>query len=217
MNKKEMQAKVNEVVIEMNLSSEVAKRHNTDKYGLLIQDTDKEISELQDRLTEIFKDEDIPKEPYQSLLEYIFDDMLYYSDEYTLCEDCHCIVEMPEYDYNYYKDSVLMKNEWGDLGYYCTTCLKEDYNLTLYIDQNKNNYKNWINMLSEDEMKGRGWITITQDLENGMYGVTIKPETIYNHYRPLYPEDKYDLVFVRTDENMFAVNFVLMVKEKEEE
>lgn len=226
MTKLELQEKVNELLQELDMCSEIAKRCNQDFYCFLNRDLDKDIAKLNVELSKIpelnelwLKTKELRAKPLDEadfvLLDYIFDDHTYNEDEYCKCDNCQVIFADPHWDYNYYKEGVYMVDCFEDYVPICAHCatteLKEDY-----IDYIKNNPKRVVQLLSKTDMEQDGWETITPECENGMYGINHDPQCIYQEQRKTYSEDLYDLIFVRTDENMYMINFVLMAKKKGE-
>jgi hypothetical protein len=210
--------KFREKLFSSDLSSEIQKRMDQDYEFLLIYDDNEELIDLMNEtiyeFSEIKNDWDeylkIMKNP--NIWDFFFNGHCGYYDEYDKCEDCQCIYMNPVMDYSYYKEGMLFEYE-GEVKYLCRHCL-QNYKKE-YLQKLENNPKNWCNMFTVEECEQLGYKKVSTTFEHGLYGRTASPETILEEWIRLYPDDKF--IFVRTDENPFACEFVLMKKIKNEE
>ena len=115
-------------------------------------------------------------------------------------------------DYSYYKEGILFEYE-EEVKYLCRHCL-QNYKKE-YLQKLENNPRNWCNMFTVEECSQSGYKEVSTTFEHGLYGRTASPEKILETWLELYPDDKF--IFVRTDENPFACEFVLMKKINKEE
>jgi hypothetical protein len=79
-----------------------------------------------------------------------------------------------------------------------------------YLETLENNPDKWCNMFTVDECRESGYEAISSSFEHGLYGRVANPKSILENWLKLYPDDKF--IFVRTDENPFACEFILMKK-----
>lgn len=205
--------KFREKLFSSDLSSEIQKRMDQDYEFLLIYDDNEELIDLMNEtiyeFSELKKDWDeylkIMKNP--NIWDFFFDGHCGYYDEYDKCEDCQCVYMNPAIDYSYYKEGILFEYK-GEVKYLCKNCL-QNYKKE-YLEILENNPKNWCNMFTVEECEQSGYKEVSTTFEHGLYGRTASPETILEEWIRLYPDDKF--IFVRTDENPFACEFVLMKK-----
>lgn len=211
-NVNERMEELKKVLYDMELNSEISKRYNSDELFLLILDEDEDIKKAMQKAlynNPLFL---IDYDRSYNLIDWFTQDNYGFTDEYYICEDCHAIFMQPSMDYSYYKEGILFEGEF-DTVCCCANCLKE-YHSEEYIETCKNNPKKWITMYSKDDMISMGWNPIgNKEYENGWYGINDNPEKILEHYQT----SNKDYIFVRTDENPFMQNFILMTKDKEEE
>lgn len=187
---------------ENDMISEVVSRYGYDEPFLLI-----EIAAEEDKIRNFCKE----IANIEDLNEFT-EDNYGYSDEYLICEDCGVAFLDPKWDYNYHKEGAVFEDEFNTVCC-CEGCLKE-YHSEEYINSCINNPKKWISMYSQKEMSNLGWTPVNEnEYEYGMYGVCDNPLKILEKYQE---KDK-NYLFVRTNENPFAQQFILMVKDKEEE
>ena len=204
-------------LFESDLSSEIQKRMDQDYDFLLIYDSDEELIDLMhDIIYNPVEDSTLIKEDWDEYLkimknpniwDFFFNGHYGYHDEYDKCEDCQNIYMNPMMDYSYYKEGMLFEYE-GELKYLCRHCLrnyKKEYFKTL-----ENNPKDWCNMFTVDECRESGYEAASSSFEHGLYGRVANPKSILENWLKLYPNDKF--IFVRTDENPFACEFILMRK-----
>lgn len=202
-----------EKLFSSDLSSEIQKRMDQDYEFLLIYDDNEELIDLMNEtiyeFSEIKNDWDeylkIMKNP--NIWDFFFDGHYGYYDEYDKCEDCQCVYMNPAMDYSYYKEGILFEYE-GEVKYLCKHCL-QNYKKE-YLETLENNPKNWCNMFTVEECEQSGYKEVSITFEHGLYGRTTSPETILKTWLELYPDDRF--IFVRTDENPFACEFILMKK-----
>lgn len=207
-----------EKLFSSDLSSEIQKRMDQNYEFLLIYDNNEELIDLMNEtiheFSELKNDWDeylkIMKNP--NIWDFFFNGNYGYHDEYDKCEDCQSIYMNPMMDYSYYKEGMLFEYE-GELKYLCKNCLK-NYKRE-YFETLENNPKNWCNMFTADECRESGYEAVSSNFEHGLYGRIANPEKILEEWLRLYPDDKF--IFVRTDENPFACEFILMKKIKNEE
>ena len=205
-------------LFESDLSSEIQKRMDQNYEFLLIYDSNEELIDLMNEtiyeFSELKSDWDkyLKTSKHPNIWDFFFDGHYGYSDEYEKCEDCQCIYMNPAMDYSYYKEGTLFGYE-GELKFLCRHCLK-NYKKE-YLQKLENNPKNWCNMFSVEECEKAGYEKVSTEFEHGLYGRTASPKKILETWLKLYPDDKF--IFVRTDENPFACEFVLMKKIKNEE
>ena len=83
-----------------------------------------------------------------------------------------------------------------------------------YLESLENNPDKWCNMFTVDECRESGYEAVSSSFEHGLYGRVANPKSILENWLKLYPDDKF--IFVRTDENPFACEFILMRKIKKE-
>ena len=200
-------------LFESDLSSEIQKRMDNDYDFLLIYDSNEELVDLMNatihEFSELKKDWDeyleIMKHP--NIWDFFFNDHYGYHDEWDKCEDCQCIYMNPMMDYSYYKEGILFEYE-GEFKYLCKNCIK-NYKKE-YLETLENNPDKWCNMFTVDECRESGYEAISSSFEHGLYGRVANPKSILENWLKLYPDDKF--IFVRTDENPFACEFILMKK-----
>lgn len=187
---------------ENDMISEVVSRYGYDEPFLLI-----EIAAEEDKIRKFCKE----IANIEDLNEFT-EDNYGYSDEYLICEDCGIAFQNPKWDYNYYKEGIIFEGEFEAVCC-CENCLKE-FHIEEYINSCINDPKTWITMYSKEELSNLGWTPVNEnEYEYGMYGVCDNPLKILEKYQE---KDK-NYLFVRTNENPFAQQFILMVKDKEEE
>lgn len=204
-------------LFESDLSSEIQKRMDHDYDFLLIYDSNEELIDLMNEtiheFSELKKDWDeyleIMKHP--NIWDFFFNDHYGYHDEWDKCEDCQSIYMNPMMDYSYYKEGILFEYE-GEFKYLCKNCIK-NYKKE-YLETLENNPKNWCNMFTVDECRESGYEAVSSNFEHGLYGRVANPKAILENWLKLYPDEKF--IFVRTDENPFACEFILMKKIKNE-
>lgn len=201
-----------------DLSSEIQKRMDKDYDFLLIYDDNEELIDLMNETISEFSevkndwDEYLKTSKHPNIWDFFFDGHCGYCDEYAKCEDCQSIFMLPAIDYSYYKEGILFEYE-GEVKYLCKHCL-QNYK-TEYLQKLENNPKDWCNMFTVEECEKSGYKEVSTTFEHGLYGRTSSPDKILETWLELYPDDKF--IFVRTDENPFACEFVLMKKINEEE
>lgn len=205
-------------LFESDLSSDIEKRLNRDYDFLLIYDSNEELIDLMNEtiyeFSDLKKDWDeylkISKHP--NIWDFFFDGHYGYIDEYEKCEDCQSIFMRSDMDYSYHKEGICIELE-GEYKCLCSNCIK-DYK-DIYLESLENNHRKWCNMFTVEECEEAGYEQVTIKIEHGLYGRTASPEKILKTWLELYPNDKF--IFVRTDENPFACEFILMKKIKNEE
>lgn len=201
-----------------DLSSEIQKRLNRDYDFLLIYDSNEELIDLMNETIYEFSDlkndwdEYLKTSKHPNIWDFFFDTHYGYSDEYEKCEDCQSIFMRPNMDYSYYKEGICLEIE-GEYKCLCSNCIKNYKDI--YLKHLENNPRNWCMMFSVDECREAGYEAVSSNFEHGLYGSVANPEKILNEWLRLYPDDKF--IFVRTDENPFACEFILMKKIKNEE
>lgn len=209
--------KFREKLFSSDLSSEIQKRMDQDYEFLLIYDDNEELIDLMNETIYEFSeikndwDEYLKTSKYPNIWDFFFNDHYGYCDEYVKCEDCQSIFMLPNMDYSYYKEGMLFEYE-GEVKHLCKHCL-QNYKKE-YLQNLENNPEYWCNMFTVDECKKSGYEVISMDFEHGLYGRVANPKEILKTWIELYPDDKF--IFVRTDENPFACEFVLMQKIKNE-
>ena len=215
-NVNERMEELKKVLYDMELNSEISKRYNSDELFLLILDEDEDIKKAMQKIINNNPLLLIEYNQSYDLIDWFTDGNYGYTDEYYICEDCHAIFMQPSVDYSYYKEGIVFEGEF-DTVCCCTNCLKE-YHSEEYIESCKNNPKKLIIMYSKDDIISMGWnIVNDKEYENGMYGINDNPEKILEHYQTSTPNKNKDYIFVRTDENPYMLNYILMAKDKEEE
>lgn len=204
---------LSEALCELELCSDIVKRFNQDYWFLVNQDTNEDweevinyIKQKHPNIEEVWQFESNNNSYPLTFMDWITDEHYGNSDEYSICEDCRRAVHN---NYSYYKEFTLIDDEYEGVIAICDKCLREDEERTkTYIRNHINKSNMWINMFTVEQMEQKGWI-------KGKEYINGTPEEILKNAQLNEPNK--DFVFVRTDEDMFNCQYVIMSKEKENE
>ena len=202
-----------EALCELGLCSDIVKRFNQNYWFLVYQDTEEDwekvvnyIKQKYPNIEDVWQFESNNNSYPLTFMDWITDEHYGNSDEYSICEDCRCAVHN---DYSYYREFTIIEDEYEGVIVICDKCLRADEERAkTYIRNHINKTNMWINMFTVEQMEQKGWI-------KGKEYINGTPEEILKNAQLNEPNK--DFIFVRTDEDMFNYQYVIMSKEKENE
>lgn len=198
---------------ELEMCSDIRRRYGKEYDFLVYQDTEKDWEKIMSfiikenpGIEQVWKHESAINPYPLTFIDWITDEHYGNSDEYSICEDCGQAVHN---DYGYYKEYTVFEAEFEGAIALCDNCLhEEEGRFQEYLKYYINNSDRCIDMFTNEEMKAKGWV-IEGQYRNG------DPKIFLEEAQQRLPNK--DFVFVRTDEDMFNIEYVLMSKDKQKE
>ena len=196
---------------ELEMCSDIRRRYGKEYDFLVYQDTEEDWEKIMSfiikknpGIEQVWKHESAINSYPLTFIDWITDEHYGNSDEYSICEDCGQAVHND--DYRYYKEYTVFEAEFEGAIALCDKCLHEDEGrFQEYLNYYINNSDRCIDMFTYEEMEAKGWV-IDGQYHNG------DPKTFLKEAQKRLPNKNF--VFVRTDEDMFNIEYVLMCKEK---